>query len=71
MNVCIFYLEEDRVGRIESICVLFKKFESNYCLGFVNFGILREILKKMGEDEFLWEVEEFEKKWKDEDIRDR
>ena len=71
INVCTPYLEEDRVGRIESTRVLFKKLESNYRLGPANLRILKEILKETGEDELLREVEEFEKKRKDEDIRDR
>ena len=73
IRICTPYLEEGtcRVGGIESIRVLFKKLESNYRLGPANLGTLREILKKTEEDELLREVEEFEKKRKDENIRDR
>ena len=71
IRICTPYLEEGRVGGIESIRVLFEKLESNYRLGPANLGILREILKKTGEDELLREVEEFEKKRKDENSRDR
>ena len=71
IRICTPYLEEGRVGGIESIRVLFEKLESNYRFGPANLGILREILKKTGEDELLREVEEFEKKRKDENIRDR
>ena len=71
IRICTPYLEEGRVGGIESIRVLFEKLESNYRLGPANLGILREILKKTGEDELLREVEEFEKKRKEENSRDR
>ena len=71
IRICTPYLEEGRVGGIESIRVLFKELESNDRLGPANLGILKEILKKMREDELLREVEEFEKKRKDENIRDR
>ena len=71
IRICTPYLEEGRAGGIESIRVLFEKLESNYRLGPANLGILREILKETGEDELLREVEEFEKKRKDENSRDR
>ena len=71
INICTPYLTEDRVGGIESIRILFEKLESNNRLGPACLGILKEILKETGEDELLWEVEEFEKKRKDENIRDR
>ena len=71
IRICTPYLEEGRVGGIESIRVLFEKLESNYRLGPANLGILRKILKKTGEDELLREVEEFEKKRKEENSRDR
>ena len=71
IRICTPYLEEGRVGGIESIRVLFKKLESNDRLGPANLGILKEFLKEMREDELLREVEEFEKKRKDENIRDR
>lgn len=71
MHSLSIYIYIYRVGGIESIRVLFKKLESNYRLGPANLGTLREILKKTEEDELLREVEEFEKKRKDENIRDR
>ena len=55
IRICTPYLEEGRVGGIESIRVLFEKLESNYRFGPANLGILREILKKTGEDELLRE----------------
>lgn len=71
IRICTPYLEEGRVGGIESIRVLFKKLESNDRLGPANLEILKKILKEMREEELLREVEEFEKKRKDENIRDR
>ena len=71
IRICTPYLEEGRVGGIESIRALFKELESNDRLGPANLGILKEILKKKREEELLREVEEFEKKRKDENIRDR
>ena len=71
INICTPYLAEDIVGGIESIRILFEKLESNNRLGPACLGILKEILKETGEDELLREVEEFEKKRKDENIRDR
>ena len=71
IRICTPYLEEGRVGGIESIRALFKELESNDRLGPANLGILKKILKKMREEELLREVEEFEKKRKDENIRDR
>lgn len=71
IRICTPYLEEGRVGGIESIRALFKELESNDRLGPANLGILKKILKKKREEELLREVEEFEKKRKDENIRDR
>lgn len=71
INFCTPHLAEDREGEIESIRVLFEKLESKNLLGPACLGILKKILKETGEDELLWEVDEFEKKRKDEDIRDR
>ena len=71
IRICTPYLEEGSVGGIESIRVLFKKLESNDRLGPANLEILKKILKEMREEELLREVEEFEKKRKDENIRDR
>ena len=71
INFCTPHLAEDREGEIESIRVLFEKLESKNRLGPACLGILKKILKETGEDELLWEVDEFEKKRKDEDIRDR
>ena len=71
INICTPYLAEDIVGGIESIRILFEKLESNNRLGPACLGILKEILKETGEDELLRELEEFEKKRKDENIRDR
>ena len=71
INVCTPYLAEDRVGRIESIRVLFEELESNNRLGPASLDILKEILKETGEDELLREVEEFQKKLEDEEIRER
>ena len=71
INICTPYLAKDIVGGIESIRILFEKLESNNRLGPACLGILKEILKETGEDELLRELEEFEKKRKDENIRDR
>ena len=71
IRICTPYLEEGRVGGIESIRALFRELESNDRLGPANLEILKKILKKMREEELLREVEEFEKKRKDENIRDR
>ena len=71
IRICTPYLEEGRVGGIESIRALFKELESNDRLGPANLGILKKILKEKREEELLREVEEFEKKRKDENIRDR
>ena len=71
INFCTPHLAEYREGEIESIRVLFEKLESKNRLGPACLGILKKFLKETGEDELLWEVDEFEKKRKDEDIRDR
>ena len=71
IRICTPYLEEGRVGGIESIRALFKELESNDRLGPANLEILKKILKEQREEELLREVEEFEKKRKDENIRDR
>ncbi|PFX20638.1 uncharacterized protein LOC111336627 [Stylophora pistillata] len=71
INVSVPYLAEDRLGGIESVRVLFKELESKNRLGPAYLGILKKILEETGEDELLWEVNEFEKKRKDEDITDR
>ena len=71
IEICGQHLAADREGHISDVSALFKELESKNRLGADCLRILKKILKETGEEDLLKEVEDFERKIKDEDIADR
>ena len=71
MEICRQHLALDMEGRINDVRTLFKELESKNRLGANCLKILKKILKGTEEEELLKEVEDFERKRKDQETTDR
>ncbi|XP_078359454.1 uncharacterized protein LOC144643930 isoform X2 [Oculina patagonica] len=71
IEICGRHLAADRKDDINNVCALLKELENTKRLGANYLDVLKEILTEKREEHLLKEVEDFERKRKDEDIADR
>ena len=71
IEICGQHLATDREGHINDVRALLKELESTNRLGANYLDLLKGILTETQEEDLLKDVEEFERKRKDEDIADR
>ena len=71
IEICEQHLALDTEGRINDVRTLFKELESKNRLGADCLRILKKILKETEEEDLLKELEDFERKRKDEETTDR
>ena len=62
MSMCRGHIPEEREGSIHDVRSLFKVLEDNNRLGINSLDILKEILTELEKEDLIKEVEEFQKR---------